>query len=188
MSADAVARRKRSLRETARCNPPPETGAEAAQSRLLEQPELAAARTVCLYAATFREVPTERVIDVLLERGLHVVLPRMDGGEALLHPLRARTELRVGYRGIAEPPAEFPVAPAEVDVFVVPGLLFDRAGRRLGQGGGHFDRLLAQAREGALRVGLCYAAQVIEELPEAPWDVAVHRVVTEVETILAGDV
>jgi 5-formyltetrahydrofolate cyclo-ligase len=74
-----------------------------------------------------------------------------------------------------------------VDVFVVPGLLFDRAGRRLGRGGGHFDRLLACARPDALRVGVCPAERLVDELPEDPWDVRMHRVVTEHETLVASE-
>ena len=73
--------------------------------------------------------------------------------------------------------------PEEVDLFVVPGLLFDRAGRRLGRGGGHLDRLLGRARKDAARVGLCYAQRVVQELPAAPWDVAMHVVVTDREVI-----
>ena len=74
-----------------------------------------------------------------------------------------------------------------MDVFLVPGLLFDRAGRRLGRGGGHFDRLLARACPGALRVGVCVAERVVDELPEGPWDVRMHRIVTEHETLRPGE-
>ena len=65
----------------------------------------------------------------------------------------------------------------------MPGILFDRRGRRLGRGLGHFDRLLANARTDAVRVGCSYADRVVEELPEESWDILMHVVVTEREVI-----
>jgi 5-formyltetrahydrofolate cyclo-ligase len=67
----------------------------------------------------------------------------------------------------------------EVDLFVVPALRFDRAGRRLGRGGGHYDRLLARRRTDAWLVGICYEDRVVDELPEDPWDVRMHVVVAD---------
>jgi 5-formyltetrahydrofolate cyclo-ligase len=89
-------------------------------------------------------------------------------------------ELVRGTLGFAQPAASAPLVAVEaVDVFVVPGLLFDRACRRLGRGRGDYDRLLARARPDALRVGICYADRVVDELPEDPWDVAMDVVVTD---------
>jgi len=94
------------------------------------------------------------------------------------------SELRPGYRGIREPPADArPVDLADVDLFVVPGMAFDRRGNRLGRGGGHYDRLLQAAGPRARRIGLCYAERVLERIPVAPWDRSVQCIVTENEVI-----
>lgn len=68
--------------------------------------------------------------------------------------------------------------PEDLEVIVVPGIAWDRAGYRVGFGGGYFDRLLAAA-PGALKVGLAYECQVVESVPRDGWDMAVDVVVTE---------
>ena len=174
--------RKRALRAAALAadrEPAPSSGL-AAQELLLATPELLRAGTVSLYAARAPEVPTNRLAQELAVRGARVVFPRVSGRELALHFVVGAQELRSGYRGLLEPAPEARVCPPEaVDVFIVPGLRFDRRGRRLGRGGGHYDRLLARARSDALRIGLCYAEHVIDELPACDWDVTMHRLVTE---------
>lgn len=161
--------------------------ARSAQQRLLGLPEVATARTAAVYAARPPEVPLDLAIRALAERGVRLAFPRVAGEELRLHEAGV-AELAPGYRGLLEPaPTAPPVELRSVDVFAVPGLLFDRHGRRLGRGGGHYDRLLAAVRADACRVGLCYADRVVESLPAGAWDarldVAVDVVVTERELI-----
>jgi 5-formyltetrahydrofolate cyclo-ligase len=66
---------------------------------------------------------------------------------------------------------------------VTPGLAFDRHGRRLGYGGGHYDRYLARLGPRAVRVGIAFSIQVIEDVPAAPEDERVHVVVTDAGVI-----
>ncbi len=189
MPPEPVEARKRVLRAAARALHAErlEGAAAQAQHRLLELPELGPAATVFLYAAAAYEVPTDRVAATLHTNGTRLVFPRVEASELSLYEVKGLGDLVPGYRGILEPaPEGAKVEPAEVDLYIVPGLLFDRAGRRLGRGGGHLDRLLSRAREGALRVGLCYAQRIVRELPAAPWDVPMHVVVTDEEVIRPG--
>ncbi len=71
------------------------------------------------------------------------------------------------------------VDPTTLDVVVVPGLAFAVDGRRLGQGGGHFDRFLPRLRADCLAVGVCFHEQLLADLPIDTHDVAVHLVVTD---------
>jgi 5-formyltetrahydrofolate cyclo-ligase len=71
------------------------------------------------------------------------------------------------------------VDPATLDVVVVPGLAFTLDGRRLGQGGGHFDRFLPRLRADCLTIGVCFRDQLVATLPTADHDVLVERVVTD---------
>jgi len=136
---------------------------ERAVRRLIELPELATAGTVALYAAIGDEVRLEAFAAWCRERGTRTVRP-VQAGVALEMVLDASEE-------------RAPVA--AIDAFVVPGMLFDRSCRRLGRGGGHYDRLLAGARADATLIGICYADRVVEELPEETWDVAMDVVVTD---------
>jgi 5-formyltetrahydrofolate cyclo-ligase len=83
-------------------------------------------------------------------------------------------------RGIETAVPEHDVDAAWPDVVVVPGLAFTPGGARLGQGGGWYDRFLANVdRSRCVVVGVCFAEQLVESLPTEPHDVAVDHVVTE---------
>jgi 5-formyltetrahydrofolate cyclo-ligase len=65
------------------------------------------------------------------------------------------------------------------DLVLVPGRAFDRAGGRLGRGGGYYDRFLAPLAGEGLLCGVCYGVQVVPCVPRGPGDVAVDRVLTD---------
>jgi 5-formyltetrahydrofolate cyclo-ligase len=160
--------------------PASQEAADLAVRNLLALPELARARRYALYAALPDEVPAEGLRRLLTSRGLEVVLPRIERAELILHIVVPGSPLRPGALGVPEPDPALPVLPpGAIDAFVVPGLLFDRRGFRLGRGGAHYDRLLRLARSDALRVGLCYAERIVEALPVDPWDVPMNLIVTE---------
>lgn len=72
-----------------------------------------------------------------------------------------------------------PIDVREADVVVVPGLAFTTAGQRLGQGGGWYDRYLAQRRADAIVLGVCFAEQLVDAVPTDAHDVAVDQVVSD---------
>jgi 5-formyltetrahydrofolate cyclo-ligase len=81
--------------------------------------------------------------------------------------------------GFLQPRADAPrVDPAEVDLVLVPGLVFDRHGGRLGHGQGHYDRLLPLMSPGVPFVGIALDELVAERLPLEPHDVAVTHLLT----------
>lgn len=100
-----------------------------------------------------------------------IALPRVTADGLVWHAVTANEVLVRGAWGVQEPSVEAPVVPvAAIDGFVVPGRAFDAAGRRLGRGGGYYDRALAQARADAWTIGVGYACQQHEALPHDPWD------------------
>lgn len=66
----------------------------------------------------------------------------------------------------------------KIDIFIVPGVAFDRMGNRLGRGGGYYDKLLAGVP--SPKIGLAYSFQVLAEVPRTSYDVPMDMVVTEV--------
>ena len=91
--------------------------------------------------------------------------------------------LRAGPMGTSEPFAGDELRP---DMLLVPLLAFDRAGRRLGYGGGYYDRTLA-ALPGAKAIGIAYAGQEMPEVPAGPQDFRLPLIATEAGVILCGD-
>jgi 5-formyltetrahydrofolate cyclo-ligase len=84
-----------------------------------------------------------------------------------------------GRYGIPSPSLDSPaILP---DILLVPMLAFDRRGHRLGYGGGHYDATLAllRGRKPIQAVGLAYAAQEIERVPDEGWDQVLDAVATE---------
>ncbi|MEX2207507.1 MAG: 5-formyltetrahydrofolate cyclo-ligase [Myxococcota bacterium] len=174
--------RKAELRALARTLESRDRAAAAAEAlrRLVELPEFARARTIAFYAAIADEVPVEQAASAARDRGARTVYPLRSAGGLELALSAAGDSLRPGRFGIREPERDAPrVLVQDIDAFLVPGLLFDRSCRRLGRGGGHYDRLLEHARAGATPIGICYAERVVEELPEDSWDVAMEIVVTD---------
>jgi 5-formyltetrahydrofolate cyclo-ligase len=161
------------------------TASRVIAARLDTLPELAAAGRIVAYAATGREVDLDEWLRGRLRAGVGVLLPWVEGMDLRLGAIGDLDgDVEPGWRGVREPrhaPGGAGEDPAGVDAAVVPGLAFDRAGRRLGQGGGHIDRLLARLPEGCPVVGVAFEVQVLPEgmIPVEPHDVAVRVVVTE---------
>ncbi|MBA2529787.1 MAG: 5-formyltetrahydrofolate cyclo-ligase [Euzebyales bacterium] len=153
--------------------------------RLARLPELAGAEAVLCYAATGVEVDVDAFTCELLAQGARVHLPWVDGERLGVAEIGGLDEVAAGWRGVREPPPgrRRPMRADRLDAVVAPGVGFDSAGRRLGHGGGHYDRLLARLRRGAVVVGVAYDEQVIEAVPAEPHDRRVDVVVTPTRTL-----
>jgi len=137
--------------------------------------------TVMAFVGIGNEPDTGALIDALLAGGFRVVLPRVVGEEIVAAEHESGRVLTTGAFGIPEP-AGAAVDPREIDVVLVPGLAFTRDGRRLGQGGGFYDRLLPQLRGDCLTIGICFAEQIVADLATEPHDRIVDVVVTDAVT------
>ena len=105
---------------------------------------------------------------------------------AVLKGLGAR-HLRRGPMGIMEPVDAEIVPPEKVCAWIVPGLAFTRDGRRLGYGGGWYDRFLAAASKDSVKLGVAYSFQIVEDLPAEPHDIPLTAVVDDSLSDVAVD-
>ena len=76
---------------------------------------------------------------------------------------------------ILEP--ENPIKISEVDVFLVPGMAFTTSGKRLGRGGGYYDKLLSKYPD-TLKIGLTFNERIIEDIPTENHDISMDYVFT----------
>ena len=141
-------------------------------------PEFRAARTVAVFAA----LPDEPATDEVLARWAstrRVVLPRVEGDAMRFYRYDPQT-LRPGAFGIAEPGPEAQACdPSEIDLVIVPGTAFTAAGARCGRGRGYYDKYLSRPDVHAVKVGVCFAHQLVGELPAEPHDVAMDYIITD---------
>jgi 5-formyltetrahydrofolate cyclo-ligase len=153
----------------------------AAQVQAL--PSFTRARCILLTCPFRSEWDTRPLFAAAIAHGATVALPRVNGMARMLD-LHATVDIErdtaAGYRGIPEPLPELPrVAIESIDWVLVPGVAFDVRGRRLGYGGGYYDRLLAQLAPGVPRVAGAFDLQVLAHVPAAPHDLVVDVIATE---------
>ena len=151
-------------------------------------PRLAGREPVAAFSATRNEVDLAPLYQKMLAAGVTVCFPRVEGpGAMVFAEVETLADLQPGAYGILEPTG--PALPIEtIEVFLVPGLGFDRHGARLGFGGGYYDRALSGLREVCgkvpLLLGIGYSCQVLDtELPTDDWDVRLDSVITEAGVI-----
>ncbi len=158
--------------------------AERVADRFMALPEVVEARIVMAFWSFGSELPTMPLIERLLGAGVGVALPRIDDGELQARtwaPGEPMTETTFGAR---EPAAGAMIDLEAIDVVATPAVAFDRTGRRVGYGGGFYDRFFPRTRGDALRAGVGLGVQLLDEaLPGGPFDLRVDVVVTESETV-----
>lgn len=141
-----------------------------------------AANSLLTYMSFGAELDTRGFFDNVLRDGKMAVLPRIDRASKslTLHVVKGCGDLVEGVWGIREPHADSPrVAITDIDLVLMPGLAFDRAGNRLGYGAGYYDRLLAPASAKPVRVAAAFDCQVVDAVPTGPSDQPFHILVTE---------
>jgi 5-formyltetrahydrofolate cyclo-ligase len=184
--ADTLAAEKAALRRSARSARRALDDAARARAhaaiaeRVLSVPEIRAACGVLLYGAAPDEVDVDDVARAVRARGGRTFLPRVAGDDLEVVEVGDHSPLVPGFRGILEP--DGPAATVEVvDAVIVPGLAFDTAGNRLGQGKGYYDRLLPQVD--GIRVAVAYDEQVVDVVPTGDGDVPMDLLVTPTRTL-----
>ena len=179
-----------------KCSP---TAARVASEKVCGRLEtfgsLAAAQQLAGYAAVRGEIDTEEYLRARLAGGARVYLPRVEGPGALVFVgVDESWDLHPGGFGIPEPAGQ-PGISHEIDVFLVPGVAFDRRGNRLGFGGGFYDRALGSIRANrravaagrALFVGVCYHWQLVDPpLLVDEHDIAMNVIITD-QTLFWAD-
>ena len=144
---------------------------------ILASPWFQAAESVMAYAAIPPEADLQGVLAAALDQGKRLLLPRCDAdGIMTAREVRSLSELQAGAYGILEPSPEAKVVPAaQIDLILVPGLAFDKRGRRMGRGKGYYDRFLAEFAGKTMGI----STLLVPEVPTESWDRTMDAVVTD---------
>ena len=162
-------------------------GSAAIGRHLLADARVRDAGTVYLYMSFGAEVGTRGLAAALAAGGAEIIAP---APERASDPLRDAVRVTAGAGYSDGEPSSLAIGLLNgfdiqrVDLFLVPGLAFDRHGHRLGYGGGFFDRLLAAARPDGLAIGLAFDLQLAAPLPAEAWDVPLGAIVTPARGIM----
>lgn len=133
------------------------------------------AKTLYGYLPYNQEVRTVPILEQALADGKQVAVPKVYGDEMRFIYLTDLSQVATGYAGIPEPIADGPIADDPTALVLMPGLAFDREGHRIGYGGGFYDKFLS-SEPNHPTVALCYAFQMVEELPTEEFDIPVDCV------------
>ncbi|SDY54106.1 5-formyltetrahydrofolate cyclo-ligase [Evansella caseinilytica] len=156
------------------------------QSRLLRHHSWLQADVIGATVSFGNEIDTYCIIEAAWEAGKRVAVPRCIAAERklLFYELTNFNELEKSYYGLLEPRlgATEQIHPGEIALLLVPGVVFDRQGFRIGYGGGYYDRFLA-AHENLTTCSLCYDVQFVDHLPSETHDVPVRMIITEKEVV-----
>lgn len=163
--------------------------ADEVRARALGLPELAAARTVMLFASFRSELDTGPIADRVLRAGKALCFPRILGPRrmAAYRVTDPAADLVPGKWDIPEPREGLPeVPPRSIDLVFVPGSAFDAQGRRCGYGGGFYDTYLPLTRPETPRVALAFEMQIVPKIDCEAHDLPVTAIVTERRVIRPG--
>jgi 5-formyltetrahydrofolate cyclo-ligase len=152
----------------------------AVWERVAMLPEFQTAKCICTYVSAGNEIETHGLIRQLLAVGRRVCVPAFVTRYVPAEIKDFDADLAVGRFGILEPKT---VVPAQPDVWLVPGVGFDRQGNRLGRGKGFYDAMLQ--RSSGVRIGVGHDFQVVDKLPVEGHDVRLDFVVTDRQTLRA---
>lgn len=134
------------------------------------------AKTIYGYLSYNQEVRTGPLLAQALKDGKAVAVPKVCGEEMRFILMTDLDAVAKGYAGIPEPIADGPIAQDPTALVLMPGLAFDRQGRRLGYGGGFYDKFLA-AEPNHPKIALCYDFQLLSALETDSHDIPVDLVI-----------
>ena len=134
------------------------------------------AKTIYGYLPYNQEVRTVPMLEQAMKDGKRVAVPKCYGDEMKFIYMDDLSKVEKGYANIPEPIADDPVADDPTALVLMPGLAFTTDGKRMGYGGGFYDKFLASEPDHPT-VALCYDFQMVEHLQTEEFDIPVDKVI-----------
>lgn len=148
-------------------------------AKLNELEPIRNADAIMVFASIKNEVNLSMFMENKKSEGKTILLPRVkDENNMEAVEFTSWEHIAEGPYGIKEPVGEAYDA-GKIDVVLVPGLVFDYKGYRLGYGKGYYDRFLTQLKKGAFICGVGYEFQVVKDIMPHEADIPVHWIVTD---------
>lgn len=138
-------------------------------------------KVVFIYMDFKNEVMTSNLIKRMLSEKKRVAIPYTDSINTVLIPseITKESDLKQNSFGYFEPKSILPVNIEEIDLVIVPGVVFDKNLNRIGFGKGYYDKILNRLKPSAKKVALAHDFQVLEDIPAEEHDVKMDMIITE---------
>ncbi|MBI3035817.1 5-formyltetrahydrofolate cyclo-ligase [Candidatus Woesearchaeota archaeon] len=147
------------------------------KNNLFNSEQYKKSKTIMFFVSFNSEVHTHDMIKESL-RNKTIIVPKVEHNEIEPSVIIDFDNLIPGKFGVLEPIEAMKIAYKNIDLVLVPGLVFDREGHRIGYGFGYYDRFLAKVPKAA-KIGLAFDFQVVDKIPREMHDVPVEVVVTD---------
>lgn len=151
------------------------------KEKVLREPSIINSETVAITISNHREVDTYAIIEALWQLGKNVAVPKCNAKTRTMdfYIITQFSQLETVYMDLKEPiPSKTTyVSPEEIDVIIVPGIVYDPNGYRIGYGGGYYDRYLT-TYEGNL-ISIAFDFQIVESVPTESHDIPVDIIITD---------
>lgn len=169
-------RRKMSEEEVVKCS-------KDIISQLTDLQVFKKSEKIMIYLSFNNEVDTYKLMDYCLNNGKKVIVPYCIKEERKIIPSEVRSpdvELKTNSLGFKEPNPESlrEVETEDIDLVIVPGVVFDEEGNRVGFGGGYYDRFLKRLKNTTITIAICYDYQLIDKVPVDELDIPVKCIIT----------
>ena len=162
----------------------------AIKNRLFEMKLFRNAQTILFYVSYDTEVYTHDMIKESIAMGKHVVVPKSvtKNNTLILSKLKSWNDLEIGAYNILEPKKETieQVNVESIDFIIVPGVVFDESGNRIGHGKGYYDRLLNDSQN-IPNIGLAFELQIVKNIESEQHDEKIDVIITEGRIIAFKD-
>ncbi len=149
---------------------------------LVAQPEFERSETVMVFLSLPTEISTAPLVLRAWQEGKRVLAPRVSWEQRRMMPVEIRSlteEIEDTQWSLRQPLQGDPVPLGMIDLVVVPGLGFDRAGNRLGRGRGFYDRFLAHPEFHGSTCAVAFEEQIVDAIPADPHDIRVDMLITD---------
>ena len=138
------------------------------------------AQCIAIYWGLKDEVQTSGIIEEWCNKK-RIALPVIHGNDICFHAFTGKENMKKGVFEIQEPTSVDTIPHDNIDLFIVPGVAFDRNCNRIGRGKGYYDRYLTGINKPM--IGICFDFQLIDSIPTEKHDVKMTMVITEKETL-----
>ena len=154
------------------------------KNNLYSLPEFKKSKNIIFYVSFNNEVDTQEIIkELLIKKEKTIIIPYVVKNNPILQlsELHNFNELEPKTFDILEPKESYirEFNPEKIDIILIPGIVFDLNGHRIGYGYGHYDRFLKTMKNNLIKIGFAYDFQIVNKIPEEQHDVPMDIIVTE---------